>query len=307
MAENTGEASPAKPRERGTRMRTVWFIVVFVGSVILLLTAYRYAIDTRANDRYLFYVAAHTSWVLDKIGNSAELEGRQRDLPRPAELRAALAAWRRGEDTPTPEAIAKTPNHPLTTLERYTYRIESKRRANYTGTLGPRVFFLLRPGITHAIQEIQERRADINSDATRTQEAKREQLQALDARLAALRAEQKENAGDPEKRRLNSGYFFNFVVIPECGAIEVMAIFFAAVIAFPTRWWKRLVGIAAGIPIMYLVNILRLSCLAVIGALDRTGKWFNFSHHYAWQAVYIIFVVAVWLAWVEFLVHRRSR
>ena len=77
--------------------------------------------------------------------------------------------------------------------------------------------------------------------------------------------------------------------------------------AFPTRWWKRALGLVAGIPLMYLVNIFRLSCLAVIGALDGGGQWFNFAHHYVWQAVYIVFVVAVWLAWVEYVVRRRVR
>ena len=99
---------------------------------------------------------------------------------------------------------------------------------------------------------------------------------------------------------------FSFIVISECGAIEVMAIFLAAVLAFPAAWWKRLVGLAAGLPLMYAVNIFRLSVLGVIGALDQDGKWFKFAHEYVWQAVYIVFVVAVWLAWVEYIVRRRA-
>ena len=98
---------------------------------------------------------------------------------------------------------------------------------------------------------------------------------------------------------------FHFIVVPECGAIEVMSIFFAAVIAFPTLWRKRLLGVLIGVPIMYCVNIFRLTCLAVIGAYDNGGQWFKLSHEYIWQAIYILFVVVVWLLWIEVIVKGR--
>ncbi len=105
------------------------------------------------------------------------------------------------------------------------------------------------------------------------------------------------------------GRSFVFIIVPECGAIEVMAIFLAAVIAFPTRWWKRLLGLLVGLPVMYFVNVFRLSCLAVVGALDTTkDRWvFDFAHHYVWQTIYIVFVVAVWLLWIEYVVKGRKR
>ena len=87
-----------------------------------------------------------------------------------------------------------------------------------------------------------------------------------------------------------------------------MSIFVAAIVAFPTRIWKRLLGLAGGVPILYSVNLGRLSMLAIIGAYDDSPgqKWFTFIHEYVWQGVFIIFVVAVWLAWVEFVVGRRT-
>lgn len=92
---------------------------------------------------------------------------------------------------------------------------------------------------------------------------------------------------------------FTFIVVPSCGAIEVMAIFIAAVIAFPTKWRHRVQGILAGLPLMYVINILRLVCLACLGALDQGGAWFTFVHEYVCQASYVVFVVLVWMAWVE--------
>ena len=61
-----------------------------------------------------------------------------------------------------------------------------------------------------------------------------------------------------------------------------------------------------GLPILYAVNAFRLAFLAVVGAWDNAGDMFQFSHHYLWQGIYIVFVVAVWMSWVEFLVKRRA-
>jgi exosortase/archaeosortase family protein len=64
---------------------------------------------------------------------------------------------------------------------------------------------------------------------------------------------------------------------------------------------------AVGIPLLYGINTLRLTVLAVIGAWDRGGAIFKFAHEYVWQGIYIIFVVIVWLGWVELLVKARTR
>ena len=85
-----------------------------------------------------------------------------------------------------------------------------------------------------------------------------------------------------------------------------MAIFIAAILAFPSRWWKKLVGIVTGTFLLYWINAFRLAFLGVIGALDEGGPIFRFTHEYIWQGVYIVFVVAIWIAWVEFLVRRRT-
>jgi exosortase/archaeosortase family protein len=99
---------------------------------------------------------------------------------------------------------------------------------------------------------------------------------------------------------------FTFSIVPDCGALEAIAIFVAAVLVFPASFVKRLIGIALGVPLLYLVNLGRLTCLAVIGALTPGAQWFDFSHKYVWQGVYVIFVVVFWLLWVEFIVGRKK-
>lgn len=106
---------------------------------------------------------------------------------------------------------------------------------------------------------------------------------------------------EPENARSSAGHF-RFNLVPDCGAIPSMSIFLAAVLAFPVPWRRRVFGIAAGLPILYGVNVARLACLAHVGAWDDGGEWFVFAHEYVWQGVYVVFVVGIWLVWVDYIV-----
>lgn len=308
--ENPNQPTADEPEKEhsepsGPRYPAFQFISIFVVSVLVLLTGYRYAVNTQANDWYLYQVARNTTTALNWIGQSALLENEERSKVNPAEARASLAAWARGEDKATPEDYLQVSKERLTTWERYSFRIQQSRRAKGHGILGPHVTFVWKPGVTERITQAEAELTALQNNSSLPETEKASQMAALATRLDTLRAEQEHNRLDPALQRLNRGISFSFFIIPECGAIEVMAIFFAAVIAFPTLWRRRLIGLLVGLPIMYLVNILRLTCLAVIGALDSSREWFDFSHHYAWQAIYIVFVVAVWLCWVEIVVRER--
>jgi len=332
----------------------VTFFVVFVVIVLGLLIGYRYAVDTVTNDWYLFQVARHTAWTLDKIGQEGSLEGasrsgraaariraslaawdrgenaaseedvaaasqapltpwesfryrlgRQIGTHNPAEIRATLEAWENGEMRPTPEALKSASGAPLSLWEQYRFRREKSQREGRS--TGPRVWFVLEPGVETELRDVNERlealRDQRDADVTHPspeEQALETQRAELQTRLQTVRSE------SPGSREL--GRYFVFIVVPECGAIEVMAIYLAAIIAFPTRWRRRVAGLIVGLPIMYFVNVFRLSCLAVVGALDTTReRWvFSFAHEYIWQTVYIVFVVAVWLVWIEYVVKRKA-
>lgn len=300
-----GKSTPHSPRDR-SRKQTLQFVLVFVVVVLFLLGGYRYLIDTHLNDRYLFTVAKNTAWVLGRIGYSAELETGQHSAREAQRVRAELAAWDAGRDTATAEEINAASSAPLSDWDRYRHRLAVTRSDRPGSVVGPRVAFILRPGLTTQLFELEQklRTMDVASQASPDSIAQRRQLEE---EIQRLRREVQEvnMSGAPDRRLRVRGYTFHFIVVPECGAIEVMAIFFAAVIAFPTTWRKRLIGNLVGVPIMYGVNVFRLSCLAVVGALDAKGEIFKFVHEYVWQSVYIIFVVAVWLFWIEFVVRRK--
>ncbi|HOV33282.1 MAG TPA: hypothetical protein PLX23_07970 [Candidatus Hydrogenedens sp.] len=297
------ESTPKSSWYRNPALR---FVVIFIIVVISFLTAYRYLIPTTFNDRYLFTLAVHTSWVLNKIGDSSALEGLPLDKS-PEECRAWLVAWARGAEQPSPEDYINVKKGPLTPWEQWSYRAQRAREQGVQTKLGPRVVFVLREGLTQKITRIEEKISELKNNHNLSEPEKASLLAKYNDELHSLLFQDEEAQKNPEERQKISGYVFPFVIISECGAIEIMAIFFAAIIAFPTFFRKKLLGVIVGIPLMYFVNIFRLSFLAVVGALNAGGKWFEFLHYYVWQAIYIVFVVAVWLVWIEFVVYAEEK
>ena len=171
---------------------------------------------------------------------------------------------------------------------------------------GPTVSFTARGSdadrLDALVRELEQADAEVGADSAAgaaSGDALRAEIDALRERQRALRAEGRE-------QEFMRPVGFTFTVVPDCGAIPSMAIFAAAVLAFPCPWGRRLLGLLIGVPVLYAVNVGRLACLGYIGAVDAGGEVFTFVHEYVWQGVYIIFVVVVWLVWVKLLVSDKA-
>ncbi len=89
-----------------------------------------------------------------------------------------------------------------------------------------------------------------------------------------------------------------------CDALEPLVYFSAAVIAFPASWRRRLLGIAAGIPVLFVLNIARIVSLYFIAT--RSPDWFETAHLVIWQPLFIAATLALWFAWVMLLPRSRT-
>ena len=85
-------------------------------------------------------------------------------------------------------------------------------------------------------------------------------------------------------------------IIVECTGIYEVLIFGAAVLAFPTRWSKRWIGLLLGFPLLYVFNIVRIIVLILVG--KYWASIFDFMHIYFWQATLILMITSVWLLWI---------
>ncbi len=89
---------------------------------------------------------------------------------------------------------------------------------------------------------------------------------------------------------------FGVQIIAECTGIFEALIFLAAVLAYPTSWAKRLIGIGLGVPILYVFNVVRI--LVLLGVGRYSNDLFDFMHLYFWQATLILMITSVWLLWI---------
>lgn len=80
-----------------------------------------------------------------------------------------------------------------------------------------------------------------------------------------------------------------------CNAVETMMLFAAAVIAFPAPVKRRLLALALGLPLIQLLNVLRLAMLFWLGVHHR--RLFDVFHVAVWQAVMILAGVAIFASW----------
>jgi archaeosortase B (VPXXXP-CTERM-specific) len=98
---------------------------------------------------------------------------------------------------------------------------------------------------------------------------------------------------------------FGVRIIEECTGIFEAIIFTAAVLAFPTSLAKKALGIALGVPLLYLFNVARILVLLVVG---RTWPArFELMHLYFWQATLILMITSVWLLWIFKVVRHAPR
>jgi len=92
----------------------------------------------------------------------------------------------------------------------------------------------------------------------------------------------------------------------ECNAIPAIFIYFAAVLAFPAPWKKKVLGLVLGFPAIFAVNTVRVVTL-YFAAKHLSRDVFEALHLYVWQALVIIFAIFLWIYWADRAVPRPRR
>jgi len=93
---------------------------------------------------------------------------------------------------------------------------------------------------------------------------------------------------------------FSVKIIDECSAIFVIILFASFLLAYPTTFKNKAIGLLFGIPILFAVNTLRLVVVFI------AGMWypdlFEFIHVYLWQTIIIILYFIACFAWLKWVV-----
>jgi exosortase/archaeosortase family protein len=94
---------------------------------------------------------------------------------------------------------------------------------------------------------------------------------------------------------------FVFTISEDCTGWKSMLFLTALVVAVPNIMWrKRAIGLAFGIPLIYLGNLLRI--LLIVQVQQAYGIGFaSLVHDYLWQAGLISLVLLIWVSWLIWL------
>ena len=93
---------------------------------------------------------------------------------------------------------------------------------------------------------------------------------------------------------------FSVTIIEECTGVYEALILGAALLAYPTRWRNTWIGLAIGIPMIYVMNVARIIVLLIVG--QYSNDWFEFMHVYFWQVTMIAMIASAWMAWLWWVV-----
>ncbi len=90
---------------------------------------------------------------------------------------------------------------------------------------------------------------------------------------------------------------FSIDVVQGCDSLTPTAMFWAAVIAFPAAWPRKFLGMLGGAVALFALNILRIVTTFFAGRL--APSLFEGVHLYAWQALFILVALSLWLFWAS--------
>ncbi len=86
---------------------------------------------------------------------------------------------------------------------------------------------------------------------------------------------------------------------PGCNGVEAMIVVFAAMIATPSQWRYRWIGIGLAFIAIQILNLIRIISLFYLLQLD--ADWFRWAHLYLWQALIMLDALIVYLLWLRAL------
>ncbi len=96
----------------------------------------------------------------------------------------------------------------------------------------------------------------------------------------------------------------NMEIIYECTGIYGMIVYVSAVMATRVNVLSRLIGIWVGLPVLWIMNLVRL--ITIYWITFEHPPLFNFIHTYFWQLFLIIVVILLYYGWYYYVAHQKN-
>jgi exosortase/archaeosortase family protein len=97
---------------------------------------------------------------------------------------------------------------------------------------------------------------------------------------------------------------FSASVVHGCDAVEPIALFVCAVLAFPAPWLRKIPGVLVGILSLVVLNCVRIVSLFLIGVY--IPRLLPVMHVDVWQGVFIILAMMLWILWLLWAIRGQT-
>ena len=90
---------------------------------------------------------------------------------------------------------------------------------------------------------------------------------------------------------------FAYEIYYRCLGFLFVIIFTAAVLSYPRSIRKKVYGIVLGVPVLLMLNFIRLVTLFYVGVHHPVA--FDFVHTFFWNIILFIVTIGLWLGWLR--------
>ncbi|MBU8933710.1 MAG: exosortase H [candidate division Zixibacteria bacterium] len=90
-----------------------------------------------------------------------------------------------------------------------------------------------------------------------------------------------------------SSYAIN--VVDGCNGIYATAILISGILAYPSSWREKALGLLLGVAAIFGLNLVRVISLFYLG--EHYPDVFHEAHVYVWQPIIIVWAIFVWDFW----------
>lgn len=98
---------------------------------------------------------------------------------------------------------------------------------------------------------------------------------------------------------------FPLEIVFDCAALDIQALYGAAVLLFPAPWRRKLIGLVTGVAIIWAANIARIVALYFIGA--HAPGAFHTLHLEVFQLALLVLTCGLFVGWAFHPSLRRAR
>jgi exosortase H (IPTLxxWG-CTERM-specific) len=97
-----------------------------------------------------------------------------------------------------------------------------------------------------------------------------------------------------------SGPVATISIMRGCDALDPILVLCAGILAYPSSWRRKVIGLVLGVAAMFIMNVVRILSLYVIEL--KAPTLFDPVHLDIWPVIFVSLAVLLWFAWMRWTI-----